>query len=118
MQGTVLKTMGQTYNMLTENGEVVLFTLKGLMRTKNVSTTNPVVVGDQVEFMPSPPDDHVISAVKPRKNYIIRQSKKLSKQYQIIAANMDQVFILVTISQPKTHNTFIDRILTTAEAYG
>ncbi len=118
MQGTVLKTMGQTYNVLTESGEVVLCTLKGLMRTKNVSTTNPVVVGDQVEFMPSPPDDHVISAVKPRKNYIIRQSKKLSKQYQIIAANMDQVFILVTISQPKTHNTFIDRILTTAEAYG
>src|ERR1700739_1483810 len=118
MLGTVLKTMGQTYNVLTESGEVILCTLKGLMGTKNVSTTNPVVVGDHVEFMPSPPDDHVISAVKTRKNYIIRQSKKLSKQFQIIAANIDQVFILVTISQPTTHNTFVDRILTTAEAYG
>ncbi|HWY97622.1 MAG TPA: GTPase RsgA, partial [Bacteroidia bacterium] len=117
MQGLVLKALGQTYNVLTESGEVVLCTLKGLMRTKNVSTTNPVVVGDQVEYMPSPPNDHIISAVKPRKNYIIRNSKKLSKQFQIIAANIDQVFILVTISQPKTNNTFIDRILTTAEAY-
>ncbi|MGP8214974.1 MAG: ribosome small subunit-dependent GTPase A [Bacteroidia bacterium] len=118
MEGIVLKALGQTYNVLTESGEVVLCTLKGLMRTKNVSTTNPVVVGDKVEFMPSPPDDYVISEVKQRKNYIIRQSKKLSKQYQVIAANIDQVFILVTISQPKTHNTFVDRILTTAEAYG
>lgn len=109
--------MGQTYNVLTDKGEVVMCTLKGLMRTKDVSTTNPVVVGDSVEFESSPPD-YIISAVKPRKNYIIRQSKKLSKQYQIIASNIDQVFILVTISHPKTNNTFIDRILTTAEAYG
>lgn len=117
MQGLVLKTLGQTYNVLTESGETVMCSLKGLMRTKNVSTTSPVVVGDQVEYESSPPD-FIISAVKQRKNYIIRQSKKLSKQYQIIAANIDQVFILVTISHPKTHDTFVDRILTTAEAYG
>ena len=117
MQGLVLKTMGQTYNVLTESGETISCSLKGLMRTKNVSTTSPVVVGDQVEYESSPPD-FIISSVKPRKNYIIRQSKKLSKQYQIIAANMDQVFIIVTISHPKTHDTFVDRILTTAEAYG
>jgi len=117
MQGLVLKTMGQTYNVLTENGDTVMCSLKGLMRTKNVSTTSPVVVGDQVEYESSPPD-FIISSVKQRKNYIIRQSKKLSKQYQIIAANIDQVFILVTISHPKTHDTFVDRILTTAEAYG
>jgi ribosome biogenesis GTPase len=62
--------------------------------------------------------DYTIATVEPRKNYIIRNSKKLSKQFQIIAANMDQVFILITLIHPKTHNTFVDRILTTAEAYG
>lgn len=117
MQGLVLKALGQTYNVLTDKGEIILCTLKGLMRTKAVSTTSPVVVGDQVEFESSPPD-YIISEVKQRKNYIIRNSKKLSKQYQIIASNIDQVFILVTISHPKTNNTFVDRILTTAEAYG
>lgn len=117
-QGVVLKALGQLYHVLTPSGEVVNCTLKGAMRNKNVSTTSPVVVGDHVSFMPSPPDDYVIAEVMQRKNYIIRQSKKLSKQYQVIASNIDQVFILVTMSHPKTHNTFVDRILTTAEAYG
>ena len=115
-EGLVLKALGQAYNVLLPSGEVVIASLKGLMRQKNVTTTNPVVVGDKVTIVHSAPD-YVISEVKPRRNYIIRVSKKLSKQFQIIASNIDQVFILVTISQPKTHNTFVDRILTTAEAY-
>jgi ribosome biogenesis GTPase len=115
-EGLVLKALGQAYNVLLPSGEVVTASLKGLMRQKNVSTTSPVVVGDKVIIHHSPPD-YTISEVKPRQNYIIRVSKKLSKQFQIIAANIDQVFILVTISNPKTHNTFVDRILTTAEAY-
>jgi ribosome biogenesis GTPase len=115
-EGLVLKALGQAYNVLLPSGEVVTASLKGQMRQKNVSTTNPVVVGDKVVIHHFPPD-YTISEVKQRRNYIIRVSKKLSKQFQIIAANIDQVFILVTISHPKTHNTFVDRILTTAEAY-
>lgn len=116
-EGLVLKALGQVYNVLTDKGELQC-TLKGTMRTKDISTTNPVVVGDRVLVSTSSTEDNVITEVKQRKNYIIRQSKKLSKQYQIIASNIDEVFILVTISHPKTHNTFVDRILTTAEAYG
>jgi len=116
LEGLVLKALGQTYSVLLKSGDTITASLKGKMRTKNVSTTSPVVVGDQVTIVHSEPD-YVIDEVKPRRNYIIRVSKKLSKQFQIIAANIDQVFILVTISQPKTHNTFVDRILTTAEAY-
>jgi ribosome biogenesis GTPase len=116
-EGLVLKALGQVYNVLTDKGELQC-TLKGTMRTKDISTTNPVVVGDHVLISTSSTEDNVITEVKQRKNYIIRQSKKLSKQYQIIASNIDEVFILVTISHPKTHNTFVDRILTTAEAYG
>jgi len=117
--GIVLKALGQNYNVLTEDKEIITCTLKGNMRLKNVSTTNPVVVGDHVNVVLSEQGgDYTIAAVEPRKNYIIRQSKKLSKQYQIIASNIDQVFILITLTHPKTYDTFVDRILTTAEAYG
>ncbi|HXB12336.1 MAG TPA: ribosome small subunit-dependent GTPase A [Bacteroidia bacterium] len=118
-KGIVLKALGQTYNVLAEDGNVVSCTLKGNIRLKDISTTNPVVVGDNVNFILSEQGgDYTIATIEPRKNYIIRQSKKLSKQFQIIASNMDQVFILITLIHPKTHNTFVDRILITAEAYG
>lgn len=118
-KGIVLKALGQTYNVLAEDGNVVTCTLKGNIRLKDISTTNPVVVGDHVNFILSEQGgDYTIATIEPRKNYIIRQSKKLSKQFQIIASNMDQVFILITLIHPKTHNTFVDRILITAEAYG
>lgn len=113
----VLKSLGQLYDVLTQNGEKVICTLKGNLRMKNVSTTNPVVVGDTVTIDETGPGEYVITEVAPRKNYIIRRSKKLSKQFQIIASNIDRVFVLVTITHPKTQNSFIDRILTTAEAY-
>jgi ribosome biogenesis GTPase len=115
-KGVVLKSLGQVYTVRTESGELISCTLKGNMRTRDISTTNPVVVGDTITYTGEAPD-YVIAEVSPRKNYIIRKSKKLSKQYQIIASNMDQVFVMVTLAQPKTHNTFVDRILTTAEAY-
>lgn len=116
--GIVLKALGQTYNVLPENGQVITCSLKGNLREKDITTTSPVVVGDVIEYEVMPSGDHVISSVKTRRNYIIRQSKKLSKQYQIIAANIDRVFIFATTVQPRTHNTFIDRILVTSEAYG
>jgi ribosome biogenesis GTPase len=117
-EGIVLKSLGQVYDVLTKTGEKVNCTLKGNLRMKDISTTNPAVVGDTVTIDETAPNEYVITAVAPRKNYIIRKSKKLSKQFQIIASNIDRVFILVTITHPKTQNTFIDRILITAEAYG
>lgn len=116
-EGIVLKSLGQLYDVLTKSGEKVSCTLKGNLRMKTISTTNPVVVGDTVTIDEVSPGEYVIAEVAPRKNYIIRRSKKLSKQFQIIASNIDRVFVLVTITHPKTQNSFIDRILTTAEAY-
>jgi len=116
-EGIVLKSLGQLYDVLTKNGDKVTCTLKGNLRMKSISTTNPVVVGDTVTIDEVAPNEYVIAAITPRKNYIIRRSKKLSKQFQIIASNIDRVFVLVTITHPKTQNSFIDRILTTAEAY-
>jgi len=116
-EGIVLKSLGHLYNVLTKSGNTVSCTLKGNLRMKTISTTNPAVVGDTVNFDEVAPGEYVITEVAPRKNYIIRRSKKLSKQFQIIASNIDRVFVLVTITHPKTQNSFIDRILTTAEAY-
>lgn len=116
-EGIVLKSLGALYDVLTKTGEKVSCTLKGNLRMKTISTTNPVVVGDTVTIDEVAPGEFVIAEVTPRKNYIIRRSKKLSKQFQIIAANIDRVFVLVTITHPKTQNSFVDRILTTAEAY-
>jgi ribosome biogenesis GTPase / thiamine phosphate phosphatase len=116
-EGIVLKSLGHLYNVLTKNGDTISCTLKGNLRMKSITTTNPAVVGDTVTFDEVAPGEYVIAEVAPRKNYIIRKSKKLSKQFQIIASNIDRVFVLVTITHPKTQNSFIDRILTTAEAY-
>ncbi len=116
-KGIILKSLGQVYDVLTEKGDKVSCTLKGNLRMKSISTTNPAVVGDSVIIDEVSPGEYVIADIAPRKNYIIRKSKKLSKQFQIIASNIDRVFILVTITHPKTQNTFIDRILITAEAY-
>lgn len=117
-EGIVLKSLGQVYEVLTKSGAKVSCTLKGNLRMKTISTTNPVVVGDTVTIDETALGEYVIADVAPRKNYIIRRSKKLSKQFQIIASNIDRVFVLVTITHPKTQNSFIDRILVTAEAYG
>jgi ribosome biogenesis GTPase / thiamine phosphate phosphatase len=116
-EGIVLKSLGAIYEVLTKRGAIVSCTLKGNLRMKSITTTNPAVVGDTVTIDETAPNEYVITEVAPRKNYIIRRSKKLSKQFQIIASNIDRVFVLVTITHPKTQNSFIDRILTTAEAY-
>src|SRR6185312_3094847 len=115
--GIVLKSLGQLYDVLLTNGDKVTCTLKGNLRMKDISTTNPVVVGDTVTIDEVAPGEYVITEIATRKNYIIRRSKKLPKQFQIIASNIDRVFVMVTITHPKTQNSFIDRILTTAEAY-
>ncbi|WP_207429100.1 ribosome small subunit-dependent GTPase A [Pedobacter sp. SYSU D00535] len=118
MQGLVIKSTGSWYQVETENGKIIDCRIKGKFRTKDIKTTNPVAVGDEVEIELEPElSTGVITKLKDRKNYIIRKSVNLSKQAQIIAANLDQAFLIVTLASPRTSLGFIDRFLVTAEAY-
>ncbi len=118
MQGLVIKSTGSWYEVVTDSGETINCRIKGKFRTLDIKTTNPIAVGDQVEIEPEPEQDTgLITALHPRKNYIIRKSVNLSKQAQIIAANLDQAFLIVTLASPRTSLGFIDRFLVTAEAY-
>ena len=119
MQGTVYKSTGSWYQVKAENGSFYDCRIKGKFRIKGIKSTNPVAVGDQVTF--DLEDENagtgVIKKIMDRDNYIIRRSVNLSKQTHIIASNIDQVFLLVTLNNPPTLTTFIDRFLVTAEAY-
>lgn len=118
MKGLVIKSTGSWYQVLSENGNTVDCRIKGKFRTKDIKTTNPIAVGDNVEFDMEPEQQTgVITTLQERKNYIIRKSVNLSKQAQIIAANLDQAFLVVTLASPRTSLGFIDRFLVTAEAY-
>lgn len=117
-RGIVIKSTGSRYKVLSEDGQIYDCIIKGRFRVKGISTTNPVAVGDRVCF--SEGDEKaagVIRTIDERKNYIIRKSSNLSRQHQIMAANVDQVLLLVTLVMPRTHQEFIDRFLATAEAY-
>lgn len=119
MQGLVIKSTGSWYQVHAEDGELYDCRIKGKFRIKGIQTTNPLAVGDQVNFELEPNSGNgVIDKLYDRKNYIIRKSINLSKQAQIIAANMDQAFLVVTLASPRTSMGFIDRFLATAEAYG
>ncbi|WP_207536479.1 ribosome small subunit-dependent GTPase A [Desertivirga arenae] len=118
MQGLVIKSTGSWYQVATEGNRVVDCRIKGKFRTKDIKTTNPIAVGDHVDIELEPEQDTaVITKLYDRKNYIIRKSVNLSKQAQIIAANLDQAFLIVTLASPRTSLGFIDRFLVTAEAY-
>ncbi|MGB7394280.1 MAG: ribosome small subunit-dependent GTPase A [Pricia sp.] len=120
MVGTVYKSTGSWYTVKAENGDFIECRIKGKFRIQGIKSTNPIAVGDVVEFeIEQLGDDEVgtISGIEDRKNYIIRKSVNLSKQTHIIAANLDQVFLLVTLNNPTTYPLFIDRFLATAEAY-
>ena len=120
MQGTVYKSTGSWYQVKAEDGEFYDCRIKGKFRIKGIKSTNPVAVGDVVSFDLEEGVDGktgVIKKIKDRENYIIRRSVNLSKQTHIIAANIDQVFLLVTLNNPPTLTSFIDRFLVTAEAY-
>ncbi len=118
MHGIVIKSTGSWYQVITDDGEIVDCRIKGKFRTKDIKTTNPVAVGDHVVIEPEPGQDTgVIVKLEERKNYIIRKSVNLSKQAQIIAANLDQALLIVTLASPRTSLGFIDRFITTAEAY-
>ena len=132
VKGLVIKNTGSWYTVKTDDGQVVDCKVKGNFRLKGIRSTNPVAVGDRVvissaqteskgvrgcegAFVPS--EYFWITAIEDRKNYIIRKSSNLSKQSHILAANVDQAFLFVTINYPETSLTFIDRFLASAEAY-
>lgn len=117
MQGLVIKNTGSWYTVKTVEGDIVECKIKGNFRLKGIRSTNPVAVGDHVEIERNQQDTAFITAIDDRKNYIIRKSQNLSKQSHIIAANVDQAFLVVTVEHPQTSTTFIDRFLATAEAY-
>ncbi len=120
MVGVVYKSTGSWYTVKTENGKFFECRIKGKFRIQGIKSTNPIAVGDVVEFkIEQLGDDTVgtIHRIDDRKNYIIRKSVNLSKQTHIIATNLDQVFLLVTLNNPTTYTIFIDRFLATAEAY-
>jgi ribosome biogenesis GTPase len=118
MKGTVIKSTGSWYQVLAENKQVFECRLKGSFRLKGQKNTNPITVGDHVEFdFESDTYNAVITSLEERKNYIIRKATNLSKQTHIIASNIDQAILIVTLAYPRTSTGFIDRFLVTAEAY-
>ena len=120
MTGLVYKSTGSWYNVKSENGDFIECRIKGKFRLKGIKSTNPIAVGDIVDYELEETSDKTtgtIHNIHERKNYIVRKSVNLSKQMHIIAANIDQVFLLVTINNPPTTTSFIDRFLITAEAY-
>lgn len=117
MKGLVIKNTGSWYTVRTDNGDTVESKIKGNFRLKGIRSTNPVAVGDRVEIALNQEGTAFITAIEDRRNYIVRKSQNLSKQSHIIAANVDQAFLIVTVSHPQTSTTFIDRFLASAEAY-
>ena len=119
MKGIVIKNTGSNYWVRTTDNQVLSCKIKGNFRLKGIRTTNPIAVGDHVVITDTTDgsDTPYIISVEPRRNYIIRRSSNLSKQAHILAANLDQVCLVVTLFHPTTSTTFIDRFLATAEAY-
>lgn len=117
MQGLVVRNTGSHYVVKTDAGNEYNCKVKGNFRLKGIRTTNPVAVGDIVDIKINPDESAYITAITPRRNYIIRRASNLSKEAHIIAANIDSAFLVVTLAEPVTSLTFIDRFLATAEAY-
>src|SRR6476469_9443228 len=121
MTGLVYKSTGSWYIVKSTEGDMIECRIKGKFRMKGIKSTNPIAVGDIVDYDIDETSDKItgtITNIHERKNYIVRKSVNLSHQMHIIAANIDQVFLLVTINNPPTTTSFIDRFLVTAEAYG
>ncbi len=116
-KGIVIKSTGSWYQVKPDNSDTVACKLKGKFRIKGIKTTNPIAVGDRVEFQMQDDGTGVINKIVPRKNYIIRKSTKLSKQAHIMAANIDEAILVATLAMPRTSTGFIDRFLVSAEAY-
>jgi len=117
MNGLVIRNTGSWYTVRTTGGQDIECKIKGNFRLKNIRTTNPIAVGDRVKIDVNAEGTAFITEIEERRNYIIRKSSNLSKQAHIIAANLDQAILIVTVNYPVTTTIFIDRFLATAEAY-
>jgi ribosome biogenesis GTPase / thiamine phosphate phosphatase len=119
MKGLVLKSTGKWYIVELEDGSVVSCSIRGKLRLEGLSTTNPIAVGDIVILGDTQDNEGklTISDFEPRRNYIVRKSTNLSKQMQILAANVDRAYLIVTLKSPVTHRAFIDRFLVAAESF-
>jgi len=117
IEGVVVKSTGSWYTVMSTKGKKIDCKIKGRFRKLGLRTTNPVAVGDRVRVSVENQITPVITEIFDRKNFIVRKASKLSKQSQIIAANIDQAILLASMISPKTHIEFIDRFLVSAEAY-
>ena len=117
MLGTVVKSTGSWYLVETEEKERVECKIKGNFRLKGIRSTNPIAVGDRVEFEKNEDGIGLINRIYDRKNYIIRRSSNLSKEFSIMAANLDIAALIITLNYPETSTVFIDRFLAVTEAY-
>lgn len=117
MKGLVIKNTGSWYIVRGDDGRQVPCKIKGNFRLRGIRSTNPIAVGDRVDYITNQEGTAFITEIEDRRNYIIRKASNLSKQSHILAANVDQVILLVTLRQPETSTTFIDRFLASAEAY-
>ena len=117
MKGLVVKNTGSWYTVRTDDGRQIESKIKGNFRLKGIRSTNPVAVGDRVTIVVNQEGTAFISEIEDRRNYIIRKSQNLSKQSHILAANVDQALLVVTVNHPLTSTIFIDRFLASAEAY-
>ena len=118
MNGLVIKNTGSWYTVLTDDGQTIDCKIKGNFRLRGIRSTNPIAVGDRVTVnVGADQTTAFITEIEERRNWIIRKSQNLSKQSHILAANIDQVFLIVTVNYPETNTTFIDRFLASAEAY-
>ncbi len=118
MDGLIIRNTGSWYVVLADDGQTYDCKVKGNFRLRGIRSTNPVAVGDRVRIVLQPDGKSaLIEEILDRRNYIIRRASNLSKQSHIIAANVDQAVLLVTVSHPETSTTFIDRFLASAEAY-
>lgn len=117
MQGVVIKSTGSWYIVKTEDGELLNCRIRGKFRMQDIKSTNPIVVGDKV-LLSQEEDSFLIDELFDRKNIIVRKSVNLSKQSHILASNIDQAILVVTMQSPQTSTGFIDRFLVSAQAYG
>ncbi|MEY4350292.1 MAG: hypothetical protein RL078_339 [Bacteroidota bacterium] len=117
MQGLVLKSTGKWYQVLLEDEQIVQASIRGKLRLEGLKTTNPIAAGDRVNIEPGSDESWAILSVEPRQNYIVRKATNLSKQMQILAANVDRAYLVVTLKSPVTQIAFIDRFLVAAESF-
>ncbi len=116
-KGKVLKSTGKWYDVQVADGSIIKCRIRGKIRLEGIKSTNPVAVGDEVEFEREQDETGVIRRIMERKNYLVRKSVNLSKQKHILAANIDRAYLIVTLVAPETHLTFIDRFLVAAESF-